>query len=167
VGADGFEELNLVTGPEQNFGWPVAEGRCADTQDTLVCEGLTEPLVAYPHANQGRYVEEDAESVPTTNRAIWVAGPFIALPENDPYQGRLDGRFLFGDMFAGWVRSLELDASGGIVADDFLGHLRFGTAWAQSPDGYVYGIRFGDYKGHSDDPRVRLYRARPADASDR
>jgi glucose/arabinose dehydrogenase len=167
VGADDFEELNLLTAPEQNFGWPVAEGSCQSMHDASLCSGSSEPLIAYSHDNEGRYVEEDPDSVPTGNRAIWVAGPFSALAERDPYAGRLDGRFLFGDMFAGWVRSLELDESGAIVADDFLGHLRFGTAWAQGPDGYVYGIRFGDYKGHSDDPRARLYRALPADASAR
>lgn len=96
-----------------------------------------------------------------------ATGPFSALREDDPYGGRLDGHYLFGDMFAGWVRALELDDSGKRVSDRFIGHLRFATAWAQSSDGYVYGIRFGDYKDHSDDPRVRLYRARPADATDK
>ena len=167
VGASDIEELDLVSTAAQNFGWPTAEGPCEGVHDASVCAGLTEPLIAYPHVNQGRYVEEDPDSAPTLSRAIWVAGPFSALAEDDPYAGRLDGRFLFGDMFAGWVRSLELDDSGGIVADELVGHLRFATAWAQGPDGYVYGIRFGDYKGHSDDPRARLYRALPADASDR
>jgi glucose/arabinose dehydrogenase len=166
VGASDVEELNVVTAPEQNFGWPIAEGPCRNLSDTAICAGLTEPLIDYPHQNQGRYVEEDPDSFPTNSRAIWVAGPFSALPENDPYGGRLDGRFLFGDMFAGWVRALRLDDSAALVSDELIGHLRFATAWAQSPEGYVYGIRFGDYKGHSDDPRVRLYRARPADATD-
>ncbi|HKY34958.1 MAG TPA: hypothetical protein VJN18_03360, partial [Polyangiaceae bacterium] len=84
----------------------------------------------------------------------------------DPSLGPLQLVILFGDMFAGWVRALQLDASGAVVSDEHIGHLRFATAWAQSPDGYVYGIRFGDYKGHSDDPSARLYRARPADATD-
>jgi hypothetical protein len=163
VGASDVEELDVVTAPEQNFGWPIAEGPCRNVGDAALCAGLTEPLLDYPHQNQGRYVEEDPDSFPTNSRAIWVAGPFRVFSKNDPYGGRLDGRFLFGDMFAGWVRALELDEAGELVSDQHVGHLRFATAWAQSPDGYVYGIRFGDYKGHSDDPSVRLYRARPAE----
>jgi glucose/arabinose dehydrogenase len=161
VGADGYEELNLVTAPLQNFGWPVVEGSCKSAPEPSTCAEFDEPLIAYPHALEGRYVEEDPDTPPTTARAIWVAGPFNALPEADPYQGRLEGHFLFGDMFAGWVRLLELDEAGAVLSDRHLGHLRFGTAWTQGPDGYLYGVRFGDYKGHSDDPRARLYRALP------
>ncbi len=155
VGADGWEELNLISKPLQNFGWPAAEGPCKLND----CSPFTEPLVAFPHTNTGQYVEEDPESEPTTSRAIWVAGPFAALPVDDPYGGRMDGRFLFGDMFAGWVRALRLGDNGVVAEDQHVAHLEFATAWAQGPDGYLYGASFGDYKGHSDDPRARLYRA--------
>lgn len=165
VGADNIEELNLVTRAGQNFGWPTAEGPCNTEMVGDGCAELTDPIAHYLHALRGRYVEEDAETVPTTDRAVWVTGPLGALDEDDPYDGRLAGRFLFGDMFTGWVRLLAIDDDGSVSFDELIGHLRFATSWAQGPDGYLYGIRFGDYKGHSDDPRVRLYRARPRGVS--
>jgi glucose/arabinose dehydrogenase len=136
VGDHSFEEINLLTRPGQNFGWPAWEGPCQES-----CEGLTDPILALSHDSPGRYGAEDpAEAGPP--RSVYVAVEYPEL-ESDPYAGRLGGAIVIGDFYAGWIRELRVDATGALVADRHLAHLPAATSWAVGPDGYLYVTRLG------------------------
>jgi glucose/arabinose dehydrogenase len=155
VGADGVEELNLITAAGQNLGWPLAEGTCQ-----AGCRGLIDPALSYDRASDSPYALDDPQTVATASRAIWVAGPLaVADRASDPYRCNLHGLMLFGDFFTGWVRGVAADESGAVSVDRPLGHLPFASAFAQDGRGVLYAITLGVYKNHGMDPRGRLYRA--------
>ena len=127
---DGDEEINLVPSGA-NLGWPLQEGFCMDTPDA--CAPYTDPVVSWPHTGSHLYYNEDPDVSLTILRVGWVAaGPSGAA---DFYGGRLRDRVLFGDTCLGFVRSLEVDASGAPISDEWLAHLDGAAAWAEAPDG--------------------------------
>jgi len=137
VGADAFEEIDLITEPAQNFGWPQEEGFCQAN-----CEELTDPLTVWGHDDDDDYIADDEDAVPTAARVAWV-GVEYRDEGADPYQGHLTGRTLFGDYCLGFIRLAEVDASGTLVYDQHVGHLPLASAWRQATDGYVYTMTFG------------------------
>ena len=155
VGGNTAEELNLITAPGQNLGWPQAEGPCQDG-----CRGLSDPLLSYGRAPDASYAQDDSETFVTAARAIWVAGPFAGDRElGDPYDCNLRDLMLFGDFFTGWVRAAALDPSGALAIDQPLAHLRLASGFAQDARGVLYATTLGIYKNHGMDPRGRIYRA--------
>jgi hypothetical protein len=156
VGQDLIEELNLVRAPGQNFGWPSAEGLCSG-----ICDGLTNPLIAYGRNPAERYNFEDPQSRETGLRSIWVAGPFPAA-SNDPYRCNLDGLILFGDFFKGWVRVAQADVNGTLTLDRPVGHLEGVAAFTRADDGTLFAVTFGDYKGTNPGVVGALYRVSEA-----
>ena len=137
VGAVDWEELNLVDGPGLNFGWDVAEGPCeAD------CEGLTDPVISWPHAVND-YTIDDPDAVPVARWVAWVSPFYDPAPELDRYGGLLTRRMFFGDMCRGWMRTLGIDDDGAVDYDQPAGHLEHAAAWEVGPDGYVYAVASG------------------------
>lgn len=138
VGSDDFEELNLVTEPGQNLGWPMAEGPCQGQ-----CDGLTDPLTAWTHDFEHPYVHDDPEAIPTGLRVGWVSDPYLP-GQSDRYGGQLTDHVLFGDFCVGFVRAARAGAAGTLVEDRPIGHLARPAAWRQGPDGYLYAstLRF-------------------------
>ncbi|MEM6291681.1 MAG: PQQ-dependent sugar dehydrogenase [Myxococcota bacterium] len=159
VGANGFEELNVITEVGQNFGWPLAEGAC--TED---CGGLVDPLTQWAHDSVSRYAAEDPDAVPTNARVAYVALEFTPL-QDDPYRGALDQTIVFGDYCQGWVRGARLGDDGTLRDDRHLGHLHVPSAWARGPDGFIYAATFGTCETPSidedDPPKSRFVRAVP------
>lgn len=137
VGSKQFEEVNLVTAAGQNLAWPFHEGLCVDED----CDAFVDPVAVWPHGPHA-YVGDDEDATPSTSRVAWVG---IAYEDrgNDPYQGLLTGRVLFGDSCVGYVRALEADDDGIIVSDEHLGHIVGPTGWDQAPDGHVYVVTYG------------------------
>ncbi len=159
VGANTMEEVNVVTQVGQNFGWSLAEGRCA-----LGCTDLTDPVLQWPHAGVSAYAAEDPEVVPTNARVAYVALE-VEPHARDPYRGALDGQVLFGDYCQGWVRGAQLDTDGTLLADTHLGHLFVPSAWVRGRDGYIYATTFGKCEtpniDEDDPPRSAFVRAVP------
>lgn len=154
VGADDFEEIDVVTEVGQNFGWSIAEGPCEGD-----CEGLTEPVIAIQHGVD-KYVTENPDAVPVQSRVILVA---VAYRDqgNDPYDGHLTGRTLIGEACTGALRLLEVDDAGTLTMDEYFGHLPSAHAWAQGPDGFVYAVQNGGCgAGNITDADATLLRAR-------
>jgi glucose/arabinose dehydrogenase len=137
VGADDYEELNVLTDPGQNFGWATFEGPC--TED---CEGLTDPLVGYDHEADHPFIEDDPEAAPGGLRVVYVGAEYLPT-SRDRYDGRLTGKVIYGDLCVGFIRAVETDAAGGLVSDEHVAHLRFAGAWAQGPDDYLYVATMG------------------------
>lgn len=137
VGLVDIEEVNLVTEVGQNFGWNVHEGPCLSD-----CEGYQDPLVSYDRSEDHPYIEQDPETVDSSQRAIWV-GEIYENPRHDRYAGMMDGMVPYGDLFTGWVRGLRADDEGTVTMDRSIGNLPYVTAWEISPDGYAYALDLG------------------------
>jgi len=156
VGPGTAEELNLVTEPGQNFGWNgTRAGPCTN------CPGLTNPISTYriandPYEGQGNEVLEGRP-----RRSIWVGVQYEDCG-NDRYGGDMTGVYLFGDLFAGWVRGAIIDDSGKKTDDRHLASLDGLSSWAQGPDGYLYATRFGPYGDHLTGLGIGLYRVERA-----
>jgi glucose/arabinose dehydrogenase len=152
VGGSAHEEVNLVTAPGQFFGWRLCEGPCAEPMPEQ-----TEPLVSWPHVEDGHpYIEDDPEALATTRHVAWVGLQYGASP--DRYDGMLTDRIVFGDMCLGWIRMLRVDAAGELVEDVPIAHLAHVTDWVPGPDGYVYTTTFGSCNASSTFEPAALYR---------
>lgn len=157
VGADDFEELNLLTSGGENFGWATSEGPCK-LED---CSGVSDPLTHWSHSLETDYVLRDPLVVPARASVGYVA---LAYSDDgsasDPYGGALDGRVIFGDLCKGWLRLAEANDAGELVVDAYLGHLVGGTDWAEAPDGTIYVTGFEQCESRENKiAKSRLYRA--------
>jgi len=133
VGAAKFEEVNLLTEPGQNFGWPIAEGKCEKK-----CDGFTDPVVTYTHADDDPFILEDSLAKPDVSfRAMWV-GIQYDPSVSDRYNGLLNDVLLFGDFYMGWIRGLSISAARPSGDSKRLAHFCTVVSMQQGPDGYVY-----------------------------
>lgn len=136
VGLDDREEINVIDGEGQNFGWPVVEGLCAE--DVLGtspdCTLYRDPLVSYSRSNSEPFVRDDRDAAATNKRSVYVGWIYEPMSD-DPYEGRWDDVVVWGDFYVGFVRAALVDDLGNSW---HAGHLQFPTAWGRGPDGYVY-----------------------------
>ena len=137
VGLETTEEVDLISEPAQNLGWPGAEGACQ-----VACQSLTDPLLSFGRSSEDPYVIEDPDTEPATKRAVWVGAGYEA-PSVDRYYGLLDGMVPYGDFFTGWVRGARVDDDGTVTTDRLLGHLTEVTSVKLGPDGYLYLLTLG------------------------
>lgn len=155
VGEGGYEEVNVIRAPGENFGWPACQGACDPPRAEFV-----DPVTAWPHTDDHPYVYEDAETLPGPRRVVWVA-PVRPELEEDPFAELLDDTFLFGDTCTGWVRGATLDDEGELARDRFLAHLPWVTGWIWAPDGLGYVTTFGSCDAVATIEEARLYRVVP------
>ncbi|MBI3332358.1 PQQ-dependent sugar dehydrogenase [Candidatus Peregrinibacteria bacterium] len=132
VGANIFEELNVVTAPGQNFGWPLHEGPCRGN-----CTGFTQPILSWGHHLKEAFRKEDPFGAFTEHRTGWV-GVEYHDPPVDRYHGQLTDKILYGDFCAGWIRALRFDGNGTLNANDHVAHMEMTVDWTVGPDGYIY-----------------------------
>ena len=152
VGSEIWEEVNVVTAPGQNFGWPTAEGPCERD-----CEGLIDPTLAWQRGGPEPYIDEDPDAEATGLRVVWV-GPEVRHVPHGPYGGHLRDAVLFGDFCVGFVRAVELDNDGQVVRDQPIAHLAHVASLAQASDGTIYGATHGSCTSDPDDQVSRLVR---------
>lgn len=158
VGTDGFEEINLVTAPGQNFGWAEQEGPC-----TGDCDAVVDPIGGWPHDADTPYIRDDEDARPTVRRVVWVGTEYDPGDGPDPYGGRLTGALVYGEFCVGFVRALEVDEGGAVTRDEHLGHLPFASGWDRGPGGHLYASAFGRCESvnidESEPPESHLFRA--------
>lgn len=135
-GDDSYEEVNLVSAPEQDFGWNRKEGPCISD-----CGGVADPIRSWKRRPTSTFELEDPEVASPNARVVWV-GPQYRETTNDRYDGLLTDRILYGDLCLGFVRGVIADENGEIVDDRHLGHAAGITAWQVREDGYLYGISY-------------------------
>lgn len=136
VGLDDFEEVNVISAPGQNFGWPLVEGPCEeDVRGTEPdCSLYVDPAIYYGRSSSEEFVQDDLQANATNKRSAYVGWIYQAT-ENDPYEGLWNDVVVWGDAYVGFVRAAAVDD----LADSWhLGHLSLPTAWGQAPDGFVY-----------------------------
>ncbi len=150
IGLDTFEEVNRLSAPGENFGWPVHEGPC--TED---CAQMSDPWVYYGRGSSAPFVQDDERATSARLRSVWVAGIYEPR-EADRYQGLLTDQVLLGDTFSGFVRARPMDGSTPSV---HVGHLWLPTAMAQGPDDYVYAVGLGTWPVDAPMRLSPIYRA--------
>jgi len=135
IGLDGYEEVNVIDGPAQDFGWPDLEGPCRDA-----CGDSIAPWLSYGRSSGHPFIIDDPDATSSRLRSVWVAAPVSpALP--DRYRGLWNDVMLFGDAFVGYVRGRHIDGGESFP----VGHLHFATDFAQAPDGFVYASALGTW----------------------
>jgi len=154
VGNATAEEVDMVSAPAQNFGWPMHEGNCAPN-----CGATVGPLVTWDRSPSHPLSLEDPRSPQNSRRVAWV-GPEYRDRGNDRYGGRLTGRVLYGEFCSGWVRAIDAPVDGGAPADNLIAHLESITSWDQGPDGYLYAVTYGSCFAYPYMPG-QLWRLRP------
>lgn len=142
-GGSAFEEIDLVTGPGQNMGWPAAEGPLCRV---ATCSMFEQPLRSWDRSEDHAFIRADALHKDDIRfRAAWVAPEYVPGVV-DPYKGLLTRTVLYGDFYAGFVRGIIVDDGGNVVRDGPLGHLELPVAWRQGEDGYLYaGTLFASF----------------------
>lgn len=136
VGLDDVEEVNKISMPGQNLGWPVVEGRCADDVhgNKPDCTKYLDPWVYYGRSSSHPFVLDDLQARATNKRSVY-AGWIYRPQDGDPYDGRWNDVIVFGDAFVGFMRAARLNTP---TESWHLAHLGFPSGWGQGPDGYVY-----------------------------
>lgn len=135
VGSSNFEEINIVSRPGQNFGWPRSEGVTCKTGS---CATYVPPTLYWDHSSEHRFILEDPLSKEDSEfRAAWVGIEYLP-GKQDRYNGLLSNRMLYGDFYMGFVRGAVVSSKGVVVDDKYLGHIDLPVAWRQNADGYVY-----------------------------
>lgn len=135
VGSHLEEEINVVEGPGQNFGWANAEGVCVDD-----CTGLTDPVAFWDRDPDHDYIVEDPDAPSTPARVPMVAMAYRG-GEHDRYAGLLSDKVIFSDACLGFLRAMKYTDH--VVSDDAIGHLRTLAAMHQGGDGHIYALTFG------------------------
>ncbi|MBO6940646.1 MAG: PQQ-dependent sugar dehydrogenase [Deltaproteobacteria bacterium] len=154
VGEGAFEEVDVAPSGGLDFGWPECSGPCDPPDDSVA------PVIWYPHDDDHPYVDEDPETAVGPNRAVWVAPPRPATAD-DPFDGYLDDRILFGDVCTGWFRGARFSATGEVTDDELLAHVNFVTDVAWTPDGTGYVTTFGSCNSTEMLEPARLLRVVP------
>lgn len=167
VGLDDVEEVNVISRPGQNLGWPVVEGFCEDDVRGTDpdCALYDDPAIAYGRSSSEQFVRDDLDAIPTNKRSVYVG--WIYQPrDDDPYDGLWNDVVVFGDAYVGFMRAAPIDA---LDESWHLGHMSFPTAWGQAPDGFVYMTAYPaeppDEDPGSGNPPSPLYRISPATPS--
>jgi glucose/arabinose dehydrogenase len=156
VGANSAEEIDLVTEPGQDFGWPDHEGPCVAD-----CEGVEDPSIHWVHGSGHPFIRADDEAEATSQRVAWV-GPEVRPADADPYGGALDGALIFGDSCVGFLRAARIQDDGAIC-DEPIGHLSNVVDMRQALDGTLYAVTFGTCNTGEEIPPGRLWRLELAD----
>jgi glucose/arabinose dehydrogenase len=65
VGGDRYEEINVVTQPGQDMGWPLLEGECN-------CARKTDPVTGWDRDLDHPYLLDDEDAVPLLARVAYV-----------------------------------------------------------------------------------------------
>jgi glucose/arabinose dehydrogenase len=133
VGEGSQEEIDVIPGGHggENLGWPCFEGTAVfDT--TATCPNAVPPTLSYDH-----------------NKGCSVIGGVIA---HDPRLPQLAGRFLYGDLCSGAIRSMLYED--GRVVDDapvgpFLGQV---MAFGEDGLGRIYASSLADSSLYRLDP---------------
>ena len=159
VGLDQFEEVNVISAPGENFGWPIVEGLCSDDarETDPECDLYDDPPISYGRSNSEPFVRDDLRANATNKRSVYVGWVYQGN-DIDPYEGLWNDVVVFGDAYVGFMRAASIDDLGNSW---HLGHMDFPTGWGQAPDGFVYLTSYPaepPEDADSQEPRSPLYR---------
>ena len=144
VGWEEWEELDLVTGPGKNLGWPCYEGtaRTSGYRDLAGCasqyanegtpQAATPPNLTYAHSLYPDY------------SAAIIGGPQYPA-SGGPYPSDYAGDVFYADYVHGYIKRVDVNGSGQVTGQqDFA---TGGPTWVDlelGPDGNIYFADYGD-----------------------
>jgi glucose/arabinose dehydrogenase len=131
IGSNLYEEINLYSKENQNFGWPECEGPCDN-------ENFRNPEIAIAKKDDA-FTLEDSEPSASTQTSVVLGVVYQSSP--DPYDGLLDRQLLFGDVYLGYIRAARVGFRGRLGESQHLFHLEGVTSMDIGPDGYIYGTK--------------------------
>jgi len=134
VGQNAREEIDLAPrggGAGVNYGWNCREGTIAGPATDAGCEGapagaFAEPALDYPHT---------APEGSATKRCAIIGGYVV----HDPGLPELAGRYLYGDLCTGEIRSVDLAAPGATDRSEGLALAEL-NSFGEDSCGRVYAI---------------------------
>jgi hypothetical protein len=158
VGWNDLEEIDIVDGPCQNFGWPKFEGMTYEPNfgDFVPTINGThkQPIIEYPHSSSGvsrAKVGSNIYSFGTANfnypdfEGVSVIGGVFYTGHAYPHM--FHGKYFVGDYnTTGWVKTMDLDASNNPLNFEAFadgGASTNPTCFAMNPvDENIYYIRY-------------------------
>ncbi|WP_020526910.1 PQQ-dependent sugar dehydrogenase [Flexithrix dorotheae] len=128
VGEESWEEINDITEPDQNFGWPIFEGNGNDDK-------YKNPLYAYPH-----------ESEESSTKGCAISGGTFFLGESSNYPSDYKDKYYFMDYCNRWIKLLDLaDSSVSTFAENIGGS---NVSLTTGSDGNLYFLERSAGKLH-------------------
>jgi glucose/arabinose dehydrogenase/PKD repeat protein len=139
VGWEQHEEIDLMTAPGRDYGWPCYEARA----HTSGYQDLAECQIEYAKegtAEAATLPDYDYSHDPNYQGAV-IAGPVYT---GGPYPDDFDGDVFFGDYANAFIKRLQIDAQG-----DVMGAVAFGTGAVPvdlelGPGNEIFYVDFGD-----------------------
>ncbi len=128
VGNGAWEEIDAGDLKGRNMGWPNCEGFCSPANPNF-----TEPVFAYNHQN----------SVDGFGGGCAVIGGHVV---EDPALDDLVGRYIYGDLCHGELRSIDLDTPGGDFRKTGLNTFGNPIAFGQDSNGCSYVLTSTVYR---------------------
>jgi glucose/arabinose dehydrogenase len=133
-GGTGAEEINVLTSPGQNFGYPRYEG----PDDGA--EGFEDPVTWWTH-EETTFAEADRDGNGTTG---FVHVPAVGVRlSSRALGGRLEGWLPYGEFYDGWIRGLRVRDDGSVTDNVALGHLPWMMSMVELGDGTVLAAELG------------------------
>lgn len=124
-----YEEVNLYTGPGQNFGYPRVEGPGDGTYE--------EPVIWWATDDDTRALAD----LDGPGRTGFVHSPIVGVRASATgYSGRLDGHLVYGDIYDGWIRAAAIGDDGSVGDDVPIASLPFVLAMTESADGTIWAV---------------------------
>ncbi len=122
-----YEEINLYTGPGQDFGYPRVEGPSDDDS--------VQPAIYWAD-------DDDTNAIADRDgpgRTGFVHSPTVGVRASSAgYAGRLADHLVYGDIYDGWIRAVAIDDAGNLGDDVPIASLQFVLSMAEAPDGTIY-----------------------------
>ncbi len=141
VGWETWEEIDVMTAPGRNYGWPCYEGpvHTSGYQDLSGCapEYAKEGLPAADTMPDYTYIHDQS----TNWQGAVIAGP--TYPSTGEYPSDYAGDIFFGDYTQGYIKRLKLDSNGNVT-----GTVPFATGAVPvdlelGPGNELYWVDFG------------------------
>ena len=156
VGEISYEEINVYSKGQVNFGWPICEGPCEgsyqspylaiarshlDTNETKLQKEN------YRVLDEIKMISDNPDFDAPDDWSGFLRGAISlgVVYDNthiDRYAGLLEDKLIYNDFFKGYVRSHNADEMGPPTNGVHMFHRTGIVGMDIGPDGYIYGVDF-------------------------
>lgn len=148
--AGDHDELNAITAPGQNFGWPYGIGDTAYNSKIHTNATYVKQIDDTLYAQKFAETKKPIAFYPYTSKAPWgsggrtaMAGPVYNYTGPNAIPG-LQGKFLAYEFTRNWIKAITTDNNGEVVkVEDFTSGLLAPIDVKLGPDGALYVAEFG------------------------
>ncbi len=149
VGWNTWEEMNVVTAPGQNFGWPCVEGPQSDpgpgyataTPAHNGCGSVGSGTNPAPYRAPAAYWNHGNPNLSVPPGYVGAAAVGGIFYTSTSYPASYRGRYFFGDYADGWIQVATFDSYGNLLAISPFGeNMDAPVDFAMGPDSNVYYV---------------------------